>query len=576
MTIAPLSDGRVRSGRIRPNALAVTALTFLVLVVAAVVLAPVISPYGSNDQDLAHVLEWPSAQHLLGTDSLGRDILTRLLWGGQPTLLGVLVAVVVFSLSGVVLGILAGTVRGWVDALISAIADILMSIPGVVVILAVLAIFEQDLTPAMITLGLLGSGSLIRVVRAAVLAVRDELFVSAALVSGLGPLRLMARHILPAVVSPVIIQASLFAGAALAVQSGLGFLNLGVHPPAPTWGSMVGEAAANLAKAPWLLIVSGGIITLVSLALALVGDGLRDASAARRGRDSGRLRRSDARSLPAPVPAAAAGASPASITTALSVQDLEVSFGDKPPRPVVKGVSFEIAPGEILGLVGESGSGKTVTTLAMLGLLPDGAAITGGRILIGQHDVTRLDDRGFAGIRGRRVGLISQEPMVALDPLFSVGAQLMEVLRYSTELPAARRRERARELLAQVHLPDPEAVLRRFPHELSGGMAQRVVIAIALAGDPELLVADEPTTSLDVTVQAGILDLFRELRQTRGLAVLFVTHDLAVVADVCDRVVVMANGMVVEAAPVDQLFSDPREPYTRELLASTPSLVGAP
>lgn len=576
MTIAPLSDGRVRSGRIRPNALAVTALTFLVLVVAAVVLAPVISPYGSNDQDLAHVLEWPSAQHLLGTDSLGRDILTRLLWGGQPTLLGVLVAVVVFSLSGVVLGILAGTVRGWVDALISAIADILMSIPGVVVILAVLAIFEQDLTPAMITLGLLGSGSLIRVVRAAVLAVRDELFVSAALVSGLGPLRLMARHILPAVVSPVIIQASLFAGAALAVQSGLGFLNLGVHPPAPTWGSMVGEAAANLAKAPWLLIVSGGIITLVSLALALVGDGLRDASAARRGRDSGRLRRSDARGLPAPVPAAAAGATPASITTALSVQDLEVSFGDKPPRPVVKGVSFEIAPGEILGLVGESGSGKTVTTLAMLGLLPDGAAITGGRILIGQHDVTRLDDRGFAGIRGRRVGLISQEPMVALDPLFSVGAQLMEVLRYSTELPAARRRERARELLAQVHLPDPEAVLRRFPHELSGGMAQRVVIAIALAGDPELLVADEPTTSLDVTVQAGILDLFRELRQTRGLAVLFVTHDLAVVADVCDRVVVMANGMVVEAAPVDQLFSDPREPYTRELLASTPSLVGAP
>lgn len=576
MTIAPLSDGRVRSGRIRPNALAVTALTFLVLVVAAVVLAPVISPYGSNDQDLAHVLEWPSAQHLLGTDSLGRDILTRLLWGGQPTLLGVLVAVAVFSLSGVVLGILAGTVRGWVDALISAIADILMSIPGVVVILAVLAIFEQDLTPAMITLGLLGSGSLIRVVRAAVLAVRDELFVSAALVSGLGPLRLMARHILPAVVSPVIIQASLFAGAALAVQSGLGFLNLGVHPPAPTWGSMVGEAAANLAKAPWLLIVSGGIITLVSLALALVGDGLRDASAARRGRDSGRLRRSDARGLPAPVPAAAAGATPASITTALSVQDLEVSFGDKPPRPVVKGVSFEIAPGEILGLVGESGSGKTVTTLAMLGLLPDGAAITGGRILIGQHDVTRLDDRGFAGIRGRRVGLISQEPMVALDPLFSVGAQLMEVLRYSTELPAARRRERARELLAQVHLPDPEAVLRRFPHELSGGMAQRVVIAIALAGDPELLVADEPTTSLDVTVQAGILDLFRELRQTRGLAVLFVTHDLAVVADVCDRVVVMANGMVVEAAPVDQLFSDPREPYTRELLASTPSLVGAP
>jgi peptide/nickel transport system permease protein len=565
MTVAVISDGRVRSGRIRTNALAIVALVFVVLVIAAVALAPVISPYGSNEQDLTHVLEWPSPAHLLGTDSLGRDVLTRLLWGGQPTLLGVLDAVAVFVLCGIVLGVLAGTLGGWVDAVVSAVADVLMSVPGVIVIFAVLAIFEQDLTPAMITLGLLGSGSLVRVVRAAVFAVRGELFVSAAVVSGLAPLRLMVRHILPAVVSPVIIQASLFAGAALAVQSGLGFLNLGVHPPAPTWGSIVGEAAANLAKAPWLLIVSGGVITLVSLALALVGDGLRDADAARRRSDLGRPPRTTARPLPA---APASGA-------VLAVEGLEVSFGDRPPRPVVRGVSFEIAPGEILGLVGESGSGKTVTTLATLGLLPGNAGITAGRIRIGGEDVTGLDDRGFARIRGRRVGLVSQEPMVALDPLFTVGSQLAEVLRYSTDLPAGRRRERARELLAQVHLPDPDAVLRRFPHELSGGMAQRVVIALALAGDPELLVADEPTTALDVTVQAGILDLLRELRETRGLAVLFVTHDLAVVADICDRVVVMEHGVIVESGSVDELFADPREPYTRELLASTPTLVSA-
>ncbi|THG31582.1 dipeptide/oligopeptide/nickel ABC transporter permease/ATP-binding protein [Naasia lichenicola] len=567
MTVTQIVDTRVRGGRLGTNALAIVALAFVVLVAIAVALAPVISPYGYNDQDLARFLEWPSADHLLGTDSLGRDILTRLLWGGQPTLLGVLVAVLTFVVVGVLLGIVAGTLGGWVDALISGIADILMSLPGVVLIFAVLAIFDQDLTPAMITLGFLGSGSLVRVVRATVLGVRGELFVSAAIVSGLGSVRLMARHILPAVVGPVVIQASLFAGAALAVQSGLGFLGLGVHPPLPTWGSMVGEAAANLAKAPWLLVVSGGIITLVSLALALIGDGLRDVDAARRRSDRGRA------PIAARTSRADGGTPPEPSDAVLRVQDLEISFGDSPPVAVVRGVSFEVQPGEILGLVGESGSGKTVTTLATLGLLPGNAAITAGRILIGQDDVTELDDRGFAGIRGRRTGLISQEPMVALDPLFTVGSQLLEVLKYASDVPASQRRARAMQLLSLVHLPDPEAVMRRFPHELSGGMAQRVVIATALAGDPELLIADEPTTALDVTVQAGILDLLRELRRERGLAVLFVTHDLAVVADICDRVIVMEKGVIVESGLVDDLFADPREPYTRELIASTPRLV---
>ncbi|MGN6408832.1 MAG: dipeptide/oligopeptide/nickel ABC transporter permease/ATP-binding protein [Curtobacterium sp.] len=565
MTVVPVSDARARSGRLRVGALSSVAAAFLVVVVAAVAAAPLLSPYGVNEQDLAHVFAWPSGAHVLGTDSLGRDVLTRLLWGGGPTLLGVLVAVLAFVVAGVVLGVVAGTLGGWVDVLVSAVADILMSVPGVVIIFAVLAIFQQDLTPAMVTLGLLGSGSLVRVVRATVLSIRQRLFVRAAIVSGLGPLRLMLRHVLPAVVGPVVIQASLFAGAALAVQSGLGFLSLGVHPPAPTWGSMVGEAATNLAAAPWLLFVSGGTITLVSLALALVGDGLRDAEAARRGGSSGRAprRRDPGAALPAPVPGAA-----------LSVRGLEVSFGDRPPRAVVHGISFDVGRGEILGLVGESGSGKTVATLAALGLLPPNAGVTAGRIAIAGEDVTDLDDSGFRRIRGRRVGLVSQEPMVALDPLFTVGSQLLEVLRYATDLDRSARSRRAEELLRQVHLADPRAVLRRFPHELSGGMAQRVVIAMALAGDPDLLIADEPTTALDVTVQAGILELLRELRGTRGLAVLLVTHDLAVVADVCDRVVVMEHGRIVEEGDVEELFAAPKEPYTQELLASTPNLVG--
>jgi peptide/nickel transport system permease protein len=575
MTTAPNSDGRVRRSGITANTVAIVALAIVALVTLASVLAPLIAPYAPNAQNLGHVLEWPSAGHLLGTDSLGRDVLSRLLWGGQPTLLAVLIAVVTFVVCGVILGVTAGSLGGWADAIISGVADVLMSVPGVVVIFGVLAIFNQDLTPAMITLGLLGSGSLVRVVRATVIGVRDELFVSAAIVSGVGPLRLMSRHILPTVIGPVVIQASLFAAAALAVQSGLGFLSLGVHPPDPTWGSMVGEAAANLAKAPWLLTVSGGVITVVSLALVLVGDGLRDADAARRGGDV-HAPAAPRASRPA-VKLASAGPTPTSTThsTVLSVHDLEISFGDRTPRPVVRGVSFEVGAGEILGLVGESGSGKTVTTLATLGLLPSNAAVTAGRIMIGDIDVTHCDDRGFAGIRGRRTGLISQEPMVALDPLFTVGSQLVEVLRYSSSVPSAQRRERALELLERVRLPDPSAVMRKFPHELSGGMAQRVVIAIALAGDPELLIADEPTTALDVTVQAGILDLLRDLRRERGLAVLFVTHDLAVVADICDRVIVMENGVIVESGAVEELFAHPQANYTRDLIRSTPSLVSA-
>ncbi|MBN9605360.1 MAG: dipeptide/oligopeptide/nickel ABC transporter permease/ATP-binding protein [Actinomycetales bacterium] len=575
MSSSPTPRRRPRSASLTANPVATVALVVVALVAIAVALAPVLSPYGSNEQDLAHIFEGPSAAHWLGTDSLGRDVLSRLLWGGQPTLLGVLAAVVAFVVAGVVLGVLAGTIGGWVDALVSAVADILMSLPGVVLILAILAIFNQDLAPAMIALGLLGSGSLVRVVRAAVLAVRSELFVSAAIVSGLRPGRIMARHILPTVVSPVIIQASLFAGAALAVQSGLGFLSLGVHPPEPTWGGMVGEAAANLAKAPWLLTVSGGIITLVSLGFALIGDGLRDADAARRrGGEVAAPRTVAAPAAPAAATAAAAdAASPGATGAVLEVRDLVIAFGGRPPREVVRGVSFEVRAGEVLGLVGESGSGKTVTTLAALGLLPPGAAVTSGRIVLAGADVTGADDAAFRGIRGRRVGLISQEPMVALDPLFTVGSQLGDVLRHATDLDRRQRRARALELLAQVHLPEPAAVLRKYPHELSGGMAQRVAIALALAGDPELLVADEPTTALDVTVQAGILDLLRELQAARGLAVLFVTHDLAVVADICDRVVVMENGEIVESGSVDELFARPREAYTRELLASTPNLV---
>ena len=233
-------------------------------------------------------------------------------------------------------------------------------------------------------------------------------------------------------------------------------------------------------------------------------------------------------------------------------------------------MSFDVTEGEVVGIVGESGCGKTVTTSAILGLLPGTGRIEEGNVWFCGRDVARLSETELRQIRGHEIGLVSQEPMIGLDPAFRVGWQLQEAVRLHLNVPRAEARARAVQLLASVHLPNPETVARRYPHELSGGMAQRVAIARALAGEPKLLIADEPTTALDVTVQAEILELLRELQASRKMAVLIVTHDWGVVADICDRVVVMYAGQVVERSGLEEMFRAPLHPYTKALLASNP------
>ncbi len=237
-------------------------------------------------------------------------------------------------------------------------------------------------------------------------------------------------------------------------------------------------------------------------------------------------------------------------------------------RTVVERASFSIAPGETVGLVGESGSGKTVSAMSIIGLLPAHGEVQSGRIVFGGRDLASLSETQMRGLRGREIGLISQEPLVSMNPAFRVGRQLAEVVRLHRGLSRRESYKEALQLLRDVHLPDPEGVASCYPHELSGGMAQRVVIARALAGNPKLLIADEPTTALDVTVQAEILDLLRELKKTRGMAMLLVTHDWGVAADTCDRVIVMYAGQVVESAPIEAIFREPRHPYTEALLAA--------
>ena len=273
---------------------------------------------------------------------------------------------------------------------------------------------------------------------------------------------------------------------------------------------------------------------------------------------------SDAYSLESCAPLASAQAgSPQTGPAVLAVQGLRVQAGGV---ELVHGVSFTVGRGEVVGLVGASGSGKTLTCRAVLGLPAPGSVRTAGAIRLGQTDLTALDRGGWDAVRGARIGTVFQDPVSYLNPSVTVGRQLAEALRRKAGLDREAARARALELFASVGLPNPEIVYRSYPHELSGGMAQRVLIAIAVSGDPELLVADEPTSSLDVLVQAGVLELLRRLTAERGLALLLVTHDLAVVAELCDRVLVCDAGEIVEQGPAAAVLADPAHPRTRALI----------
>jgi peptide/nickel transport system permease protein len=335
---------------------------------------------------------------------------------------------------------------------------------------------------------------------------------------------------------------------------------------------MVADGTTVLLLHPWLIVPPGAAIAVTMLALSLLGDSVRDAVVESWSAPVA-TKRTRARRAPAtPAPASTKTDIPNEIRL-LSVQHLSVGFpGREGDVRVVDDVTFDVAAGEIVGIVGESGCGKSVTTAAIIGLLPGKGRIDGGSIWFGGSDIARASEADLRKVRGRRIAFVAQEPTAGLDPSYRVGAQIEEAVRQLQGLSRPAARARTLELLGDMHFADPAAVAQRYPHELSGGMAQRVAIARALAGEPELLIADEPTTALDVTVQAEILDLIRELQLTRRMAVLIVTHDWGVVADLCDRVVVMYAGQVVEQADVQPIFDAALHPYTEALLASNPHL----
>jgi peptide/nickel transport system permease protein len=567
----PVDSGGTWRRLLRQPIAVVCLLFFFALLIIAIV-SPLIWPDVATQQsgDLSAIGQGPSRDHPLGTDTLGRDVLQRLLVGTRVTVIGALEAVIVALAIGVPVGLVAGYLGGTVDRVIGWLTDLVLSMPGLIVILVVVAVFHQSTTAAMLAFGVLTSPSIIRVVRSASLPVRNELYIDAVRVAGLSDRYIIFRHVLPRIAGPVIVQASLLAGVAVLVQTGLAFLHLVVPVPAPSWGSMMADGWSTIHSNTWLILPPGVATTITILAFSLFGDAVRDATTARW--------QPTVKRRPQVVPfddkrerVALNHSSPPREGALLRLRDVSIGVpSDSEMTTLVEEVSFDVLPGETVAIMGESGCGKTVAARAILGLLPGAVQQIGGSIVFDGTDISRLSEQDLRRLRGSRIALISQDPMVSLNPSFRVGWQLAEVVRRHTHVSRKTASERAIELLRQVELTDPEQVVRRYPHELSGGMAQRVSIARALAGEPDLLIADEPTTALDVTLQAEILALLRRLKEDTGMAILLVTHDWGVAADLADHVIVMYAGQVVERGPVGPLFAEPLHPYTQGLIESNP------
>ncbi|MEG9225260.1 dipeptide ABC transporter ATP-binding protein [Aeromicrobium sp. Sec7.5] len=571
------------------------------LVVA--VLAPWIAPYDFDavrDADGVRfgTQQAPSAAHWFGTTVGGQDVLSRVVFGARTAVEVIVLAVVLSSLVGVPLGLVSGYLGGWLDRGLVLVMDALYSFPSLLLAIVVAIVLTGGqssafggIMAAAVSITVVFVPQYFRVVRNATLAVKSEPYVDAARVVGVRTPRILRRHVFSNVSQSLPIIATLNASEAILTLAGLGFLGFGIEPSAAAeWGYDLNKALPDAASGIWWTGTFPGIaIVLIVLGVTLVGESLNDIwnpLLRTRGGTDGHDAEEVADLVPVdPAAGTTAGTiadlggadPPGERLAVLSLRDLSVSFRtDGAPVNAVRGIGFDVHPGEVVAVVGESGSGKSVSSRAVLGLLPDTATVDGSAVLRTPGDEPRelIGRRGDAmrSIRGDEVSMVFQEPSTALTPVRTIGWQLVECLRAHRDVSVAEAKERAVELLELVGLPDPSERVGHYPHQLSGGQKQRVVIAMAIACEPDVIIADEPTTALDVTVQAAILELLLSLRDRLGTAIVLITHNMGVVADVADRVVVMYRGSIVEQAPVDRLFSAPGHPYTRALLDAVPHL----
>nr|WP_254304978.1 dipeptide/oligopeptide/nickel ABC transporter permease/ATP-binding protein [Rathayibacter sp. VKM Ac-2835] len=497
-------------------------------------------------------------EHPLGTDTLGRDMLARTLVATRSTVLMALAATVLSAIVGIAVGIGVWLAPRRVRELGLRAIELAVSYPTMLVAIIVAAILGQGVVQVVVAIAVANIAGFARLTANLASKIAASEYVTTARLTGV-PTHLVAlRHVLPNMAEPtLILVAGAFSGALVEI-SGLSFIGLGAQTPAFDWGTLLNDGLSRISVNPVVILGPALALTVASFAALLVGDGLAAAANPRSNTTRARMTRATGSSTAAPAPADAV----------LVADGITVRHGAT-GRELVSDLSFTIRRGEVLGIVGESGSGKSLTASVVAKLLGEGLEASARRLELGGTDLLGpVPDRVLAA----KIGLIYQDPGTALNPAMVLGTQLSDVLR----IRLRHSRRDALDLLLRgfrsVMLSDPEGRLRQYPHQLSGGMKQRAMIASAMSAKPDLLIADEPTTALDVTVQREVLSVLKRMNEDSGTAVLFISHDLGVVRALCDRVLVMKDGRIVER--IDDIAHLSEEtvthPYTRQLLAATP------
>jgi peptide/nickel transport system ATP-binding protein/peptide/nickel transport system permease protein len=531
---------------LRTPAGALAAATLLGLAVLAVV-APAIWGARAGHVDVAHLLEPGSARHPLGTDALGRDNLARVLVATRDSLVLAVLATLVAAGVGIPFGALPSVLGRRGARAVNALIDFSVAFPGLLLAIFLAVVLGVGARAAVLAIGIASAPAFARLTQTLAASVGGSDYVAAARLIGVGRWRLLRRHVLPNVAEPLILNTTIAVGYALLAISGLSFLGLGMQPPGYDWGRLLDEALPRIYVTPAAALGPVAAIVVAGLAFNALGEALARASARRpvRRPRTGRLAAADV----APPDGAL-----------LHARDVTVAFGDVTP---VRGVSLSVRPGEVVGVVGESGSGKSLTALAIAQLVP-----AGGLVSLRGRDARALSRREL----GTSLAMVFQDPATSLNPALRIGRQLAEVLEVHRGTARAEAARVAIDRLRTVRISRPDARAGQYPHELSGGMRQRVMIAMGLMGEPDLIIADEPTSALDVTVQQQILRLLDGVSEESGAAVVFISHDMAVVAGLCRRVLVMYAGRVVEELDAGALRARARHPYTRALIASVPDM----
>ena len=559
--------------------LAWVAIAVLTVVILAAVLAPLLTPYDILTQEDAG--GGPSGAHWFGLDSANRDIFTRLVYGARWSLVIGLGATLLALVAGAIIGATAATSRKSVDETLMRALDVVMAFPGIALAAVLVAVFGGSIPVLVFAIAFLYTPPVARVVRANVLAQYGEDYVVAEKIIGARTPHILIRHVAINCAAPVLVFCTVMVADAIVFEASLSFIGAGVRPPEPSWGSVIADGKNMVLLGGWWATVFPGLLILITvLSLNILSEGVSDAWAAPAARRA-ENRKQDKDALETPQPGSGELVELPGLAEAatrlrerarplpdgepvLSVEQLAIGFeGRHNGVDIVDGISFDVRPGEVLGLVGESGCGKSLTALTVMGLEPRGARIR-GTIRFDGKDLLSLRRAERRRLLGHDMAMIYQDALSSLNPAMTIKAQLKQVVRRGG-------RRTPTELLELVGL-DPERTLTSYPHELSGGQRQRVLIAMALSREPKLIVADEPTTALDVTVQAQVIQLLLRLRAELGFALILVSHDLALVADVTDRVVVMYGGQIVETGVTADLVGEPSHHYARGLLGSVLSL----